>query len=109
MSSEAVRRLAALRVIRFDASPVRAARLDVEAARERVIARWDADLCGLLNAMTRGELAEIASQLRLPATGRAPDLRARLWDHGSELERGGMDVSPAIQPRPILLGGHLVV
>jgi hypothetical protein len=109
MSSEAVRRLAALRVIRFDASPVRAARLDVEAARERVVARWDADLCGLLNAMTRGELAEIAAQLRLPTTGRAPDLRARLWDHGSVLERNGMDVSPAIQPRPILLGGHLVV
>lgn len=109
MSSEAVRRLAALRVIRFEATQVRAARLDADAARDRVIARWDSDLCGLLNAMTRGELAEIAARIGVATSGRAPELRTRLWDHGSLLERAGVDVSPAIQPRPILLGGHLVV
>jgi hypothetical protein len=94
--------------------------LDVDQAIERVLARWGGDLCGLLNAMTRGELAELAAQLgaspaagaastAAPAGVRAPALRAALWDHGAALERGAAEVSPAVQPRPIVLGGHLVI
>jgi hypothetical protein len=71
--------------------------------------RWGGDLCGLLNAMTRGELAQLAAALRLDASGRSPALRWALWAHGAVLERGGCEVSPGLQPRPILLGGHLVV
>jgi hypothetical protein len=113
MSPDVIRRLAVLRVGRFEAvapmlaSPGRV--LDVEQARARVVARWGADLCGLLNAMTRSELAASAEQLRLPTTGKSPALRERLWARGAELERGGAEVSPALQPRPVLLGGHLVV
>src|SRR5690606_23415409 len=41
---------------------------------------------------------------------RAPQLRALLWERGAELERRGhAEVSPMLQPRPVLLGGHLVV
>jgi hypothetical protein len=112
--AEAVRRLAALRVVRFEATDAFAATdrvhgLDIDEARRRVIARWEGDLCGLLNAMTRGELAAIASRLYLPADGRAPALRARLWGHGAELERGGAAIAAPLQPRPVVLGGHLVV
>ena len=107
---EAVRRLAALRTARADEPR---ATLDVEQAAARLTARWDADLCGLLNAMTRDELAALAIGLRLPgahaAEPRAPELRTALWDRGAALERGGAEVSPALQPRPIVLGGHLVV
>ena len=85
------------------------ATLDIEAARARVIARWHDDLCALLNAMTRGELANVATALRVDPADRSPVLRARLWDAGAALERGAHDVSPALQPRPIVLGGHLVV
>lgn len=110
LSAEAVRRLAALRVVRFEATEVAASRgLDVEQARERVVARWEADLCGMLNSLTRGELAALASRLSVETDGRAPVLRERLWDHGSMLERCGVDVSAGLQPRPVLLGGHLVV
>lgn len=111
MSPATVRRLAALRVHRFartSAAPERRAR-DTAEARAIVTARWGEDLCGLLNAMTRGELAEVAAALRLGAGGRSPALREALWARGAELERGGVEVSPAVQPRPILLGGHLVV
>src|SRR3954468_23323975 len=68
MPSEAIRRLAALRVVRFDATEVAATAprgLDVDQARDRVIDRWECDLCGLLNAMTRGELSMLASRLAL--------------------------------------------
>lgn len=110
LSAEAVRRLAALRVVRFEATEVVASHgLDVEQARERVVARWEGDLCGLLNSLTRGELAALASRLSLATDGRAPVLRERLWDHGSMLERCGVEVSDRLQPRPVLLGGHLVV
>jgi hypothetical protein len=74
-----------------------------------VIARWGADLCGLLNAMTRGELAVLAMRLAVRGPLRSPELRAALWDRGAALERGDAWVSPAVQPRPIVLGGHLVV
>jgi hypothetical protein len=121
---EVIRRLAALRVHRFAAGA--AARmiastmepdaeprvvLDVDEAAACIRARWSGDLCGLLNAMTRGELAVLAMRLRLRAELRSPALRAVLWEHGAALERGGPDVavSPAVQPRPIVLGGHLVI
>ena len=83
--------------------------LDIEQATVRVIARWGGDLCGLLNAMTRGELAVLALQLGIAAAPSAPALRALLWDHGAAIERGGEPVSRAVQPRPIVLGGHLVI
>jgi hypothetical protein len=127
---EVVRRLAALRALRFapaaaewrrgsidgrggpptgSAAEWRRGSIDVEQAVARVTARWDADLCGLLNAMTRGELAVLAARLRLRGALRSPELRAALWDCGAALERGAAEVSVELQPRPILLGGHLVV
>jgi hypothetical protein len=110
VAPEAIRRLAALRVVRFDAFDGGDRRQrDIDEARARVLARWADDLCGLLNAMTRGELAALASALRIDSAGRSHDLRARLWDHGAALERAGLDIALAVQPRPIVLGGHLVV
>ncbi len=113
---EAVRRLAGLRVGRFDrpgllgmtATP-RA--LDNDEALAHVIARWGEDLCGLLNALTRGELAALADQLRVDASSsaRSFELRARLWERGATLERGATEVSARVQPAPVVLGGHLVV
>ena len=111
--SDAVRRLAALRVVRFDvhrATP-RTRELDVDAAREHVVVRWGDDLCGFLNALTRGELTLLADQLGVRAAdARAPQLREQLWRRGAALERGGEgEVPDALQPRPVLLGGHLVI
>jgi hypothetical protein len=114
---EAVRRLAALRVQRF--APGYAAGIvpaivpaivpDNDEAHARVVARWGDDLCGLLNALTRGELAALAAALGLRADGRSPELRAALWELGARLEAGGALAPPALQPRPVVLGGHLVV
>ncbi len=110
LQPEALRRLAALRVVRFDATNVIAERgLDTTTAHERVLARWHGDLCGFLNALTRGELAAIAARLSLEHDGRAPALRERLWRRGASLESGGLELPPALQPRPVVLGGHLVV
>lgn len=110
LAPEAVRRLAALRVIRFEAGDVVAERgLDLDAAHERVRARWAGDLCGFLNALTRGELTHVAGKLALHADGRAPALRELLWRHGAALESRGADVPATLQPRPVLLGGHLVI
>jgi hypothetical protein len=110
LSSDAVRRLAASKVHRFAATTLPASRdLDAEGARDHVVARWDHDLCALLNTMTRGELAHLAEQLGLPAAGKAPALRELLWARGAELERRGAPVSVVLQPRPVVLGGHLVV
>jgi hypothetical protein len=107
---EAVRRLAALRVIRFEATDVTPSRgLDLDAAHAHVLARWGGDLCGFLNVLTRGELVEIAARLAVEVDGRAPVLRDRLWQRGARLESFGGEVSAALQPRPVLLGGHLVV
>ena len=83
--------------------------IDNDQARERVVARWGEDLCGLLNAMSREELALVARELGVPADGRSPALRVALWDAGALLERGDAELAPAVQPRPIVLGGHLVV
>lgn len=115
LPSEVIRRLAALRPSRFAAVAPEAAvgaavgALDVEQATARVIARWEADLCGLLNAMTRDELAALSEAVRVRAPDRAPDLRAALWDRGAAIERGTAEVSPQLQPRPVVLGGHLVL
>jgi len=107
---EVIRRLAALRLHRFVAgAPEPRSVLDVEQAAARLLARWGGDLCGLLNAMTRGELAALALRLAVPADQRSPALRAALWDRGAALERDGVEVGPGVQPRPIVLGGHLVV
>jgi hypothetical protein len=83
---------------------------DVEEARAACSSRWSEDLCGFLNALSRDELGALAGELRMPSPPqRSPDLRAALWEAGAALERRGHDVSPAVQPRPILLGGHLVI
>ena len=112
MPAATIRRLGALRVNRFERGADRLTApgvLDIEQATTRLLARWRGDLCGLLNVMTRGELAELAATLRIVATGRSPELRMALWDRGAELERGDVAVSAGLQPRPIVLGGHLVV
>jgi hypothetical protein len=106
---EAIRRLAAKRVLRHeDIQDVHPGPLDLDEALERVCERWGADLCGLLNVLTRGELGVLARAFGVTATT-SPALRANLWDAGAALERGGVAISETIQPRPIVLGGHLVV
>jgi len=84
--------------------------VDIAEAHERVLARWDGDLCGFLNALSRDELAALAARLGV-AVGepRSPALRALLWDTGARLERGDAELAASVQPRPIVLGGHLVV
>ena len=112
MSGETARRLASLRVLRFDVAPPRGrGTLDIDEARASVIARWRGDLCGLLNALCRAELADLATALRVASSAgvRSPILRASLWAWGAAFERGGIEVSDRLQPRPILLGGHLVI
>ncbi len=108
LAPDAVRRLAALRVSRF-ATGIAVRGADVDEAASAVVARWTDDLCGLLNAMTRGELAHLAAGIGVDDAGRSPELRARLWEHGAAIERGDIEVSLAVQPRPTLLGGHLVI
>ncbi|CAN5919275.1 hypothetical protein BH11MYX3_BH11MYX3_31250 [soil metagenome] len=111
LAPETIRRLAALRANRFEAraTPMTTRSLDIAEATERVVARWCDDLCGLLNAMTRGELAALGQRLRIVDTGRSPALRMAVWNRGAELERNGVEIPAALQPRPILLGGHLVI
>ncbi|MEO8704821.1 MAG: hypothetical protein ABI867_32515 [Kofleriaceae bacterium] len=139
LPAEAVRRLAALRVNRFDKSaerrtrssaegdaevidmPAIAARLDNDEARARVIERWGGDLCGLLNALTKGELGILARSFGVETThageaaafdvddARSWELRRILWERGAGIERGGADIAPGLQPVPVILGGHLVI
>ncbi len=112
---EAVRRLAGLRVGRFDSPGLLGVMMssretvDNEQALARVIARWGDDLCGLLNALSRGELGALATKLGHAAATRSWELRAQLWDAGAALERAGAAVHPRVQPTPVVLGGHLVV
>ncbi|HEY4243098.1 MAG TPA: hypothetical protein VGM88_24970 [Kofleriaceae bacterium] len=107
---DSLRRLATLRVSRFASAPsAPSAFLDLAAALARVGERWGADLCGLLNAMTRDELVALARAIGETGTGAAHELRLRMWEMGARLERGGGARDPSVQPRPILLGGHLVV
>lgn len=118
LPADVVRRLAALRVRRFERgarAAVEPTVRDADEARTRVTARWDDDLCAFLNALTRDELEALARELaHLRTTAarsneRAASLRRVLWDIGAKLERGNADVALAIQPRPVTLGGHLVV
>jgi len=83
--------------------------LDLDGAYARVVTRWGGDLCGLLNVLVRAELAALARVHGVSTEGRSPELRARLWDRGAALETGGEEVVRALQPRPVVLGGHLVV
>ena len=113
LAPETVRRLAMVPVLRFDPPPLprRAGVLDVDEARAYVIARWAGDLCGLLNAMVRAELAQLADALRIaiPPGAKSPALRELVWSWGATFERAGVEVPPGLQPRPVLLGGHLVL
>ncbi len=47
--------------------PALRAGLDRATAAARVVARWGGDLCGLLNAMTRGELVQLLQALNRDA------------------------------------------
>ena len=110
LPASTVRRLAAVRASRFAARSFAAAQLDNEQAFARVVERWSDDLCGFVNAMTRGELCVALQAIgSLVPAARSPELRLALWHAGAELERGGADIAPTLQPRPIVLGGHLVV
>jgi hypothetical protein len=107
LSAEALRRLAALRASRFDAARTRVRRdASSDEARALVIDRWRGDLCGLLNALTRGELSSLA---RGDHGARSAALRMQLWERGADLERAGAEIPPGLQPRPVVLGGHLVI
>src|SRR5258705_12908840 len=87
---DAVRRLAAVRVGRFDtASEIDARDLDNDDAIAAVIERWGGDLCGLLNAMTPGELATVVGRAGVAARGRAPELPAARWEAGAALRGDG--------------------
>src|ERR1700690_4388792 len=108
LSGEAIRRLAAVRVLRFDTFERKPGRLDVDEAAALVSARWGGDLCGLLNAMTAGELTHVGRAFGV-APARSPELRLALWHKGAALEAGGAVLAALLQPRPIVLGGHLVV
>jgi hypothetical protein len=112
LAPEGLRRVAALAVRRFAVGGAVARSvvpLDLDEAHERVVARWSADLCGLLNVLMRGELAQLARVHGLATAGTSPELRAALWDRGAALERGDAPISNVVQPRPVVLGGHLVV
>jgi hypothetical protein len=109
LPAPAVRRLAALRVGRFERTRRSSVQLDNEAAFERVVERWGGDLCGLVNAMSRGDLLAALAALGASGDARSPALRLALWEAGAALERGGTEIPPALQPRPIILGGHLVI
>ena len=104
LALESLRRLAARTRPQRDASD-----LDQDEAWEHVLGRWSNDLCGLLNSLTRGELATIARAEQLAIDGRSDELRGRLWERGAALERCGVDVGALLQPRPVILGGHLVI
>ena len=102
LPNEAVRRLAARPVSRFERGEAQK-HLDGDQARQLVCDRWSGDLCGFLNVLSQRELTLLAKR-----EGRSPELRMQLWQHGAELEAGGRDVG-ALQPKPVLLGGHLVI
>jgi hypothetical protein len=109
LPGDAVRRLAALRVYRYEGGGAPVRDVDIAQARAHVNARWGEDLCGLLNALSHGELVVLSRALGARADARSPELRAALWDRGAALERGGAEIATSLQPRPIVLGGHLVV
>src|SRR5262245_55332122 len=106
MPPEVIRSLATVRRSRAASQPRRRrVALDVEQATAQVIALWESDLCGMLNALTNDELADIAARVRLagpPLLGLGRDgmssaaLRAALWHRGAALERAGAQVSYAV-------------
>jgi hypothetical protein len=113
LAPAAVRRIAGLRVHRFAARQLGGEpaprTLDTDDARAYAIERWADDLCAFLNVLARDELAALALAIDLDASGKSSELRVRLWEAGARLERGDADVTDFVQPRPIILGGHLVV
>ncbi|MFT3699381.1 MAG: hypothetical protein QM831_39905 [Kofleriaceae bacterium] len=115
LAPESLRRVAALEVRRFEPTLFKLGAvppsydLDLETSFLRVVERWRDDLCGLLNALVKDELAALAHREELRADLPAPELRSRLWDRGAYLERLGAPTEPGLQPRPVVLGGHLVV
>jgi hypothetical protein len=106
LPGDAARRLAARPVVRFDRGTARRD-VTVEQARVLVAERWRDDLCALLNALTHDELVALAGAGH--AALRSPALRMAVWERGAELERAGEAIAPALQPRPVVLGGHLVI
>jgi hypothetical protein len=119
LAPESLRRVAALEPRRFEPTllgdPPAHYELDLDAAHARVVERWSDDLCGLLNALVRDELAELvrreggAVALSAIVDASVAELRLALWERGAALERLGATAVPALQPRPVILGGHLVV
>lgn len=117
LAPESVRRVAAQEPRRFERTLLGEAPasydLDLETAHARIVERWRDDLCGLLNALVRDELAELARRegtaRKLIDGASVPELRLALWDRGAVLERAGADADASLQPRPVILGGHLVV
>ncbi len=80
--------------------------------RDRIAARHERELTGLLNALTVDELAELARVTlgpRAQPVRDAPSLRRALWRWGAELEAGGAaHLGTPLQPVPAILGGRLV-
>lgn len=112
LEPESLRRVAALDPGRFALTRVIARAtgpLDLPQSYRCVVARYGGDLCSLLNAMTRSELVQVARAQGLAVDAKSPQLRIALWDRGAALERRGADVGIALQPRPVVLGGHLCV
>jgi hypothetical protein len=85
-------------------------RLDRPAhVRERLARRHEADLAGLLNAIGKDELAQLARHVRIASDDDVASLRRALWRWGAELEAGGAaHLGSPLQPVPALLGGRLV-
>lgn len=117
LAPESLRRVAALEPPRHEPTLLGEAppsyEIDLDTAHVRIVERWRDDLCGLLNALVREELAGLARREGLHrhviVDASASALRLALWDLGAVLERAGADASVALQPRPVILGGHLVV
>jgi len=91
------------------------ARLEREQLRrtDRLIARFELDLAGFLNAAATPELRALAGACRLQEKGTPGLLRQRLWAWGAALERQalGLSVEPGatIQPPAVLVRGLLQV
>jgi hypothetical protein len=114
LSPDAIVRLARHRSGRFDAT----APVDDVAARDDLIDavgdRFAGDLVELLNACRGDDLDRLARAVGIDAPAvrgpRQPAMRDALWRWGAALEAGGPALAGTpLQPRPVLLGGHLVI
>lgn len=89
-----------------------AARLSREARRSarRLVADFELDLPGFLNAAATPELAAWCAHLAL-ATGTPGAMRQRLWAWGAAHERRALAAPPAptVQPPAVLRGGKLTL